>query len=466
MENNFITREINLIPIMIGILRRWYWIVVAAVIAGLIAGGLALRNPQRYEATATVILVGYRTHFALEPRLETRESTLSNYSSRRQALLQLATSTAIEGALPPETIETVAPDDYKLGQLTGSIEAQQEGDLLKITAHSLSPENAPILANAWAKTYVLYINQLLEDTDESVIALTLKQVEEARTTYEEAKQAYADFLRSNKLGEVEDQVDALDKFFEGNQDSALYSYQFQVERAQSLSLVLEDASALREQLSTGEVVAASEAVAALLLRIRSVGLQVSNEEVKTLPLASLDIQIDESNTSSLSTSLEQEAIVADLDRLIASVQEQLAALNLKINQTANSLANNEPSWPTGWSLKEQEEQYNRFEELRAQYEELLGEEEALVQSRDVALEKLQVVERKLAEQEIQANQLAKEVRLASEALLPGTPVSRGVILRFIIGATTGAIFGLLVAVVAVVSQLIRANKSEVGKESS
>lgn len=459
METQFILREINLKPIMIAVLRRWYWIVVAAVIGGVIAGGLAFRNPQQYEATATVILVGYRTRFFLEPRLETRESTLSNYSSRREALLELATSTAIEAALPPETIEPMAPADYTLGQLTGSIEAQLEGDLLRLTANSLSPENAQILANAWAKTYVFYINNLLEATDESVIALTLKQVAEARTTYEEAKQTYADFLRSNKLGEIEHQVDALSKLFNGNQNSTLYSYQFQVERAQSLSFVLEDASALREQFFTGEEVAASEKLAALLLRIRSVGLQVSNEQVKTLPLASLDIQIDESK-------LEQEAIVADLDRLTASVEEQLATLNVKIKQTANSLANNEPSWPTGWSLKEQEQQYERFEELRAQYQELLGEEEALIQSRHVALEKLQVVERKLAEQQIQANQLGNEVRLASEALLLGSPVSRGVILRFIIGAMTSAVFGLLVAVGAVVSQLVRANNSEMGQESS
>lgn len=449
-----INREIDLIPIIIGVLRRWYWIVVAAILGGIVASGAALLTPAYYNANASVIFLGNRSNLTLDSRLVAQDSRISSYSSRRQALVELATSNVIETQLPAEVIEELAPFEYKVGEFAGSISAVQEGDLLWITGASSSAEEAQRLTNEWAVAYVSYINNLLSRSNSSALTVSQQQILEAQATYEQAQKQYVEYIAEQRMDKLNDKINSLYNLLDGNRKLNVALYESQRIRANTLSLVLQDAQALRNQISKGSTIVASENLAVLLLRVRAVAPEPhANIESNTNNTSGTIINQSEFEVhlaDSITIDANKTEILADLDRLIALLEEQLAILSTTLTESVNAITNNKPLEQGNWTVKEQQEQYENLAELRAQREEIEGQRELLKQTREVALEKLEVVERQLAEQQVLATQNNNEVRLASSALLPTSPASRGIVLRFIIGTITGMVFGTFLAFLAAI----------------
>lgn len=454
MENLSINREIDLMPIIIGVLRRWYWIVVASILGGVVASAAALLTPTYYEATAGVIFLGNRSNVTLDSRIVTQDSRISNYISRRQALVQLATSNVIETQLPAEVVQELAPSEYKVGQFAGSISAVEEGDLLWITVDSSEAEEAQRLANEWAVAYVSYINNLLSKSNSSAITVSEQQIVEAQATYEQAQKQYVEYIAQQRMDKLNDEINSLYNLLDGNRKLNVALYESQRIRANTLSLVLQDAQALRNQISNGSTIVASENLAVLLLRVRAVAPEPhANIESNTNDTSGTIINQSELEVhlaDSITIDANKTEILADLDRLIALLEEQLAILSTTLTESVNAITNNKPLEQGNWTVKEQQEQYENLAELRAQREEIEGQREVLKQTRQVALEKLEVVERQLAEQQVLATQNNNEVRLASSALLPTSPASRGITSRFVIGTITGMVFGTFLAFLAAI----------------
>jgi len=454
MESLSINREIDLMPIIIGVLRRWYWIVVATILGGIVASGAALLTPAYYQATAGVIFLGNRSDVTLDARLVSEDSKLSNYISRRQALVQLATSNVIETQLPAEVVQELAPSGYKEGQFAGSISAVQEGDLLWITGDSSSAEEAQRLANEWAVAYVSYINHLLSRSNSSAITVSEQQIVEAQTTYQQAHKQYVEYIAEQQVDKLNDKMNSLYNLLDSNRKLNAAFYESQRIRANTLSQVLQDAQALRSQISNGSTIAASEKLALLLLRVRalapdphaSIVNNIYNRSDTVFQNSPLQIQL----ADSITIEANKTEVLADLDRLIASLEELLAILNTTLTESVNALTNNEPLKQGDWTVQEQQEQYQNLAQLRAQREEIEGQGLALKQAREVALEKLEVVEHQLAEQQLLATQNNNEVRLASSAFLPTSPASRGIVSRLIIGTITGMVFGTFLAFLAAI----------------
>lgn len=447
MENLSINREIDLIPIIMGVLQRWYWIVVATILGGIVASGAALLTPAYYQATAGVIFLGNRSNVTFDPRLVTEDSKLSNYILRRQALVQLARSKVIETQLPAEVVQELAPS-------ASSINAVEEGDLLWITVDSSEAEKAQRLANEWAVAYVSYINNLLSKSNSSTLTVSEQQILEAQASYQQAHKQYVEYVAEQDVDRVNDEINSLYNLLDGNRRLNAAFYESQHIRANTLALVLQDAQALRSQITNGSTIGASEKLALLLLRVRAVAPEpntsiannIYNRSDTILKQSPLELQLADSVTIEAN----QTEILADLDRLIASLEEQLAIFDTTLTESIDALTNNEPLEQGDWTVEEQQEQYQKLAQLRAQREEIEGQGLALKQAREVALEKLEVVELQLAEQQVLATQNNNEVRLASPALLPTSPASRGIMLRFIVGTITGMVFGTFLAFLAAI----------------
>lgn len=155
--------DIDLRPYLIAIARRWYWIVVGALLAALIAAGISTQLPKAYTATTSVLMFIRQTGSQVgtnEPlvRIETIDIT-----ARRQGLLALVQSSAIETQIKPEELQRVAPAGYIPGSLTQQIAIDADGDLLTIAATAASPEQAQALADIWASTFVSYADTLYTD---------------------------------------------------------------------------------------------------------------------------------------------------------------------------------------------------------------------------------------------------------------------------------------------------------------
>ena len=162
MEEN---DDIDLRPYVLAVLRRWPWIVALVALSMALTLVVASRMPKTYTATASVLVFVQRTG----SQINTNEPILNietiDVASRRQGLLALAGSTAIETQLTPELLAQAAPRNYKPGMLVekGYIDATAKGDLLEIRANGVSPQQAQALANAWATNYDGYVQTLYTD---------------------------------------------------------------------------------------------------------------------------------------------------------------------------------------------------------------------------------------------------------------------------------------------------------------
>ena len=155
--------DIDLRPYLAAIARRWYWIVVGALLAALIAAGISAQLPRAYTTTSSMLMFIRQTGSQVgtnEPlvRIETIDIT-----ARRQGLLALVQSSAIETQIKPEDLQRVAPASYIPGSLTQQITTDADGDLLTIAATAASPEQAQALADIWASTFVSYADTLYTD---------------------------------------------------------------------------------------------------------------------------------------------------------------------------------------------------------------------------------------------------------------------------------------------------------------
>lgn len=162
--------EIDLRRYLSAILRRWSWIIAAALIAAITAAGVSSLLPKKYTATATILMLIEQTRMQVGPTAPMMSVEAIDAGSRRQGLLTLAQSTTIEAKLPPDVVKRVTSVGYRPGMLVQrkQLEATANGDLVEISATAPSAAQAKELADAWATTYVNYANSLFTDQHSNV----------------------------------------------------------------------------------------------------------------------------------------------------------------------------------------------------------------------------------------------------------------------------------------------------------
>ncbi|MDQ4077789.1 MAG: hypothetical protein M3220_16265 [Chloroflexota bacterium] len=446
--------EINIVPYLLGIARRWYIIALVAILGALLAGALARMGPETYHASATVLAYGERPNLQFDARYGSSNTFEMDRLWRREGLRGLVTSYTIESLLPPEVVQAIVDDEdsgYVLGDLSRRIHTlENEGDLITIGAWGETAEEAELLANAWAEAYVSYINDLY-GVDSAAVAISEQQVAEATANFEAAQKELEDFIAANDLYIVQDRIENLNALLDGNGTANAIRYTDLITRTQKLDLVLQDAASLREQIGSSETVALGENLAALALRSQAVGGETA---------LGVQLQID----SATAFSVTPEEAQQELDRFIAGVQLQIESLRGKIEEAGLALVNNAPSPASNLTVAQLNEYYEAVNELRREEERLNGQLKALEQDRDVALETLQIVERKRAEQMIAEIQPAFQVRLASQAFEPTGPVPRGTLTKAMLGGITGAVLGTLLALLLTILSPLSFNRHPMNLE--
>lgn len=160
--------EIDLAAYGRAVLRRWYWVILATVLAAALAVGVSLVLPKTFTATAPVLALVRQTGSQVGVNQPILNIETIDVGARRQGLLALAQSETIATRIAPETLQQVGVAGYKPGQLVQRIEVTANGDLLEIRARAATPEQAQLLADTWASTYVAYVGQLYTDEHSSV----------------------------------------------------------------------------------------------------------------------------------------------------------------------------------------------------------------------------------------------------------------------------------------------------------
>jgi hypothetical protein len=426
-----VNEEIDLRPFIRSILARWWMVVLLAGGAALVGVLIALSTPQVAVGRSDVLIISTTSQLNLDPRFTTRDATLlTNANFQRQALISLASSSAVEQSVAAELVAqghlAVAPAP---GALVSRIRVTNQGDLIIISASDSDAGDALILAEAWARAYERLVAEVYT-RDTTGDALLAAQITEAEQRYRAAQISFESFIGQGELVQVEQQVKRLQELLDATRLAGTTLHTEYLLRAQELDLIISDAQALREQVTNGAGDSLADGVALLTLRARAAGGE------------SLPIQLSFADAESMAQS--STAALDDLEVLISVVETQRDALIADAEALAETLTSG-----TGPARGLGEAERARYETelaaLQQRQEQLLGERAQLTQSRDIAFTSLEVLKRKADEQQIAQATPQIAVRFVNATIQP--PASN--FLSATINAVLGGAFGLVAGIVLV-----------------
>jgi len=494
--------EIDL-RIYIDILLRWWWLpVLLAVVAGFAAFVVTSLPPTLYEATAGVVSMRSRAEISLGSGFgATTEDDLiqvggqiiatdaiweKNYL-RMNTLVGLVhngavaqtVSAELEGVLPDEEREPSALIEHISAQVLELEGSKESSDTIQITAIHEKPEIAAAIANTWARAYADYVNMVYGETTYAPFVDIEQQVADARAEYDAQQEALLTFLtEDDRISELDRQIAEEEmivsdlrearqaddvanrllvlKVFELERDDLLTNITRDWDRKSELVGLIQEAALMREQLVRGrEASAQSSGLALLAFKSRVFSA------ADGLPFDRLDIQAP--SIDALSPTRTAGEQIADLDALIATMQEEVATLEASITEQSEALLAGEgydflaelspeqltPSSGTMQSPLSREiaDREMAIRSLQAELARLEQVHIDLQQARDLAWTAYSSLLPIVQEMSIASTAESSEVRFASPALPQRKPVSSGRLqstaLAMVVGFMLGVGFAFL-----------------------
>lgn len=216
--------EINLRTYVLSAAERWraiLLIVIGTLVLGVAARALLLWSQDPiYEAFSDVVIVRSSSDLTFDERFTTDsgQSIPANFAAQRNALVNLASSPALSVEVLEMVGDQLAPRLQQPALLASAISAELvtapgsragESDLVRITAVADSPEQATVLANAWAETFVVRANQLFGEVPNHLLTSVLEEQAAAQVDYDTARQAMETFLAQSQVESLTRQIEDL-----------------------------------------------------------------------------------------------------------------------------------------------------------------------------------------------------------------------------------------------------------------
>lgn len=385
--------EIELRPYIELLVRRWYWIVGAAVLAGAVAFGVSSLRPPTFEATALVAITQPGQLVQFDPRIRTIEEDSQPLKAYPELAMSDGVLTSLLEALNPnlEGVDSVQ-------QLRGIVDAESGTDpsLIRLVAQHEEPGVAAEIANAWAAIFVARADAVFGSKDGEQLDYFEAQLETAEDNLAAAEAALVEFQSRNRSALIDGELGALQE--------AQAEY---LADQQSIDLISQNIQGLRSQLSarSGEsTLTLADQLTALTLQLKAF-----NAAFKADSALPLQLQIDGGGSFENATRSVQ---ISYLDDLMAALEERKS-------QTSEALAQLEP----------------QILALQQERQELEAEVSRLARDRTVAEETYLSLARKVDEERISSQEISGGVRLASEAAVPQRPAGS----RKVFGAVAAAL---------------------------
>ena len=392
--------EIDLREYLEVLIKRWRWIVALTLIAAAAAAAISFLVLQpTYEASALVLITSPRYQLRFDPRLE----TVSDIETNSKAYPSLATSDDLLQRVIEALPASAPEDELVLQTLKGKSRASSGADpsLLELTVANGDAEQAARIANTWAEQYVQYVNELYGQRSEDV-AFFSKQLELAQATLEAAENALIEFQADNQSSILSAQLGSL------RQAQADY-----LADQRAIARIIQDIQALRTQLAEQPASRSSslgDNLTALLLQVKAFNAE-----------SELPIQLQVTTAESLSSKTVSEQI-AFLDGLIANLEAKSGDIELLLEELA----------PETLRLQEAVQQTNT-------------EYERLTRGRDIAKNTYMTLANKVEESRIAAQDETGEVRLASRAAVPRSPVGPRRLMNTVLAGALGLFLAIFLA---------------------
>jgi len=406
----------------------WRWkLMLAFGVLGLVVGGLILgMQGQEWQATATIAIVREKSQLVFDDRFTTSQDAWSDRVLQRETLRNLALTVAVERRVIDE-LGAVLPEQYREpGKLLPGIAVSYppSSHLLVVSATADSRELAAAIADAWARQFISYANDLY-GIDTATSSGVEKELAAAQASYEQVATALADYIGANRIDELESEIAKV--------NATLSAYN---KLSVDLGIIADEATQLYQLLQSDDTDPTASRWSLVLIQTRLMGLAHVSDLPVQLQMA-MDLPSDAEQDAA--TSLRKQRLaVGELLRVVTSWQSEIDKI----------LAD-----PASW------ENLGQLNQSRHEQQAVLDQ---LIAKRDVAREALQALTRKVQEIRIAAGMEGTEVRLASGAQGTEKPDT--------IGKLSKALFAAVVTCFAgTVLLLIRdgqaANKGRLGAQA-
>ncbi len=425
--------------------QSWRLLLAGPLFAALTAALLSLFVlPERWDATASLVMTRLKPSISLDPRLETvsDEDLVRTASTddrgRRETLLALVMSDDIvnevwqqAGADLPARVATVT--DLKERLAPGA-----RANVLNLTVRGDTPAQAARLANLWAQVAEQRINALYSQVVQSPTQANA-QAQTARAAYLKAEQDLIAFLQQNDLAELERQIEQKKEILALLQRQQIEALEMQLQsrldNINRLDLLLANIRALQVQLRTAPNDSAAAAALSNLLVQVSVFTTGANVPLQ-LEIPMDDLRDAATPAQRLASLQALEAALRDLQQTWRS---EVAALRSQALQAPDLLSAAVAGQDLMAAVQEMQAQVNA---LQSQLETQSDARRRLTDTRDLAWESFTALNRRAAEVSIASETTSTEVRLASTALPPSENAEPHTLLNMALAAALGGVLAL------------------------
>lgn len=241
--------EIDLRPYIQALFKKW-WLMVILAIMGAILGFIISQVPaDRYEATAIILLTKQTSKLSLASQFSTTTEA-SDIRSRTDTIITIAESDAIALQVM-EAIKDQWPnsEELSLEAFKKMIQVEAQADTLVLTSAAPSSTSAEALANTWAQILINTINQAY--SGEQPLEIVQTQLQVAQVDYENAQTTLEEFLQNSQIEMLEQKFEVLTSFYNelGNDRSTIFNYY--KNRKNDMLMLEVQAEGLKAQLERG-----------------------------------------------------------------------------------------------------------------------------------------------------------------------------------------------------------------------
>lgn len=384
--------EIDLRPYIEAIISKWYWIVGAAVVAGVVAFIVSSMLPPSYEATALVAVTQPTEIVEFDARIRSVDET-----QPLKAYPEIAMSDELMLALLPE-VSAIDPEIKSVEDVRKLLEASAGADpsLLHLTVTYGDPAKTSEIANLWADLFVTRVNQIYGSQGGEQLAFFQEQLVDAEAELVAAEESLIEFQARNRSTIL------------GNQLQALQQTQSnQLQKQEQIESIIQDIESLLVQLEDGNESASVDRLTTLLLQVRAFGGETA---------VPWQLQLDTTQTDALSAS-EQAAVLAGLQ----------AALTAQLTAVETSLTEIEP----------------QLLAVQQSKQEVNTENERLLRDHTLAEQTYSALASKVAEERITSQDVTSGVKLVGKTAVPQKPTG-SFLLPILIAAIMGGGVAILI----------------------
>ncbi len=395
---------IDLRPYVEALLRRW-WVILGAVLAGILVAVLLQFTQNSYRATALVAVTEPTQQLQFDPRI----TNTVDMNTLLPAYPELALSDEVLTVLLERATDLSEGNIVFLPELKELLEANKGADprLVRLTVDADGPQLAADLANAWAETFVSFVEAIHQVSGGDVEFFT-NQLAETNTQLQAAERALVDFQSGSRMGIVDNELLSL---------TTLQATHLSDQRR--LNLALDDIRALRRRIEAGEgdSITWADQLTALMLQIRVY------ETLAPTPEAASAVQLQLNSQQDLTTSQRAEQLRL-LDELAQSAEQSLSEIDVKLLELEA---------PIFALQREKQVIFHQYEEL--------------TRNRDLAKETYLTLARKIDEVRIQSEDTESGVKTISLAAVPLKPERANIFATAAIAAMAGFMLSVLVILI-------------------